>query len=129
QISDDEIKFLCEKSKEIFLSQPVLLELQAPINICGNICGQYTDLLRHFDQSGFPYESNYLFLGGYVNRGKQSLETICLLLAYKVTENGYEFFADRQLVTIFSTPDYVGEFDNAGALMRVDQNLMCSFMV
>ncbi|CAF4201755.1 unnamed protein product, partial [Adineta steineri] len=31
--------------------------------------------------------------------------------------------------TIFSTPDYVGEFDNAGALMRVDQNLMCSFMV
>ena len=47
----------------------------------------------------------------------------------KVVEDGYEFFADRRLVTVFSAPDYCGEFDNAGALMLVDQNLLCSFMV
>jgi serine/threonine-protein phosphatase PP1 catalytic subunit len=42
---------------------------------------------------------------------------------------GYEFFADRQLVTIFSAPNYCGEFDNAGAVMAVDDSLMCSFRI
>ncbi|KAI4342676.1 hypothetical protein MLD38_027269 [Melastoma candidum] len=267
QISEGEITQLCFAAKDVFLSQPNLLELEAPIKVCGDIHGQYSDLLRLFELSGFPPRSNYLFLGDYVDRGKQSLETICLLLAYKikyplrfyllrgnhecaslnriygffdeckrrytvrlwkvftdcfnclpiaaliddriicmhgglspelqdlnqirwlprptdipekgllcdllwsdpakdiqgwgpsdrgvsyvfgpdrvidflkkqdldlicrahqVVEDGYEFFANRHLVTIFSAPNYCGEFDNAGGMMSIDENLVCSFQI
>jgi hypothetical protein len=46
-----------------------------------------------------------------------------------VVEDGYEFFAERRLVTIFSAPNYCGEFDNAGALLSIDESLMCSFQI
>ena len=50
-------------------------------------------------------------------------------LLTQVVEDGYEFFAKRQLVTLFSAPNYCGEFDNAGAMMSVDETLLCSFQV
>jgi len=262
-----EVTSLIEKSREIFISQPVLLDLEAPLKIVGDIHGQYADLLKLFEAGGFPPDSNYLFLGDYVDRGEYGLETICLLLAYKikypenffmlrgnhesqainriygfyeecktryglkmwhkfndcfnclplgaiiedkilcihgglspdlknleqirrivrpteipdagllcdllwadpdtdtagwnpndrgvsftfgpdvvenflkrhefdlivrahqVVEDGYEFFAKRQLVTVFSAPNYCGEFDNAAAMMSVDSTLMCSFQI
>ena len=46
-----------------------------------------------------------------------------------MVEDGYEFFAKRQLVTLFSAPNYCGEFDNAGGMMSVDETLMCSFQI
>jgi len=266
-LAENEIKLLCQRVRPILLSQPMLLELEAPLKICGDIHGQFTDLLRLFEYGGFPPESNYLFLGDYVDRGKQSLETVCLLICYKimypenffilrgnhesaginriygfydeckrrysirlwkvfsdvfnclpvsaivdekilcmhgglspemerlqqiadlhrpcdvpdvglmcdllwsdpdtgvngwsendrgvsfvfgadvvaafleqhdldllvrahqVVEDGYEFFAGRRLVTLFSAPNYCGEFDNAGGMISVDENLMCSFQI
>jgi len=267
QLTNDEVEFIVVESKKVLINQPGLLELEAPIQICGDIHGQYHDLLRMFEYCGFPPDANYLFLGDFVDRGKNGLECICLLLAYKikypenffllrgnhecasinriygfydeckrryniklwkkfqevfnvlpiaavvdekifcvhaglspdlqsmkqiqdimrptdvpdagllcdlmwsdpdaditgwaendrgvsytfgadvvgkflqkhdfdlvvrahqVVEDGYEFFADRQLVTIFSAPNYCGEFDNAGAVMAVDESLMCSFRI
>jgi serine/threonine-protein phosphatase PP1 catalytic subunit len=84
QVTDSEIRCLCAAAKDVFLEQPSLLELEAPIKICGDVHGQYSDLLRLFEYGGYPPDANYLFLGDYVDRGKQSIETICLLLAYKI---------------------------------------------
>ncbi|PHH68282.1 hypothetical protein CDD80_113 [Ophiocordyceps camponoti-rufipedis] len=264
-LKNAEIVAICQRAREVFLSQPALLELDAPVKIVGDVHGQYTDLIRMFEMCGFPPMSNYLFLGDYVDRGKQSLETILLLLCYKlkfpenffllrgnhecanvtrvygfydeckrrcnvkiwktfvdcfntlpiaaivagkifcvhgglspalshmddirniarptdvpdygllndllwsdpadmeqdweanergvsycfgkrvindflaihdfdlicrahmVVEDGYEFFHDRVLVTVFSAPNYCGEFDNWGAVMSVSSELLCSF--
>jgi len=264
ELTENEIDTLCQKSRDIFYEQPTLLELEPPIKIVGDIHGQYYDLLKLFEHGGYPPKSNYLFLGDYVDRGKQSIECICLLLAYKilypenffmlrgnhecasinriygfydeckrryaprlwkrftdcfnclpvaaviaekifcmhgglsrelenfdqiknlarptevpdtgllcdllwadpeqvvgwgdsdrgvscifgpdvvetfcktfkidlvcrahqVVEDGYEFFAGRRLVTIFSAPNYCGEFDNCASVMSVDENLKCAF--
>jgi len=267
QVSEGQLKALCTAVRDVFLGQSALLELEAPIKICGDVHGQYHDLLRIFEYGGFPPESNYVFLGDYVDRGKQSLEVVTLMFAYRVkyaenffmlrgnhecasitriygfydeckrryniklwkqfcdvfncfpvcglidekiicmhgglspeltnmdqvrrlvrptdvpdtglicdllwadpdkdiagwaendrgvsfifgpdvvasflqrqdmdlvvrahqvVEDGYEFFARRQLITIFSAPNYCGEFDNAGAMMTIDETLMCSFKV
>ncbi|KAF2735158.1 serine/threonine-protein phosphatase PP-Z [Polyplosphaeria fusca] len=264
-LKNAEITAICSAAREVFLNQPALLELNAPVKIVGDVHGQYTDLIRMFEMCGFPPNSNYLFLGDYVDRGKQSLETILLLLCYKlkfpenffllrgnhecanvtrvygfydeckrrtnikvwkafidtfnclpiaaivaqkifcvhgglspslshmddirqiarptdvpdygllndllwsdpadmendwesnergvsycfgkkvimeflqrhdfdlvcrahmVVEDGYEFFNDRILVTVFSAPNYCGEFDNWGAVMSVSAELLCSF--
>ena len=266
-LKEEEIKYLIDKSMIIFKEQKMLIELEAPLRVCGDIHGQYYDLLRIFEHCGFPGEFNYLFLGDYVDRGKQSLETICLLLAYKikyplkvhllrgnhessvtnriygfydeckrrynvrlwrnftelfnylpvaalidekilcmhgglspdlrnlssiseisrpteipdsgllcdllwsdpdkevldfdendrgvsvgfrekivqefnrkndldliirahqVVDDGYEFFAQRQLITIFSAPNYCGEFDNSAGIMIIDDALTCSLKV
>ncbi|VDK69775.1 unnamed protein product [Onchocerca ochengi] len=96
-VKEQEIMHLCALAKEVFLSQNSLIEIDPPIRICGDIHGQYAveelllrlefnlivDLLRLFDRGGFPPFVNYLFLGDYVDRGRQNLETISLLLCYK----------------------------------------------
>eukprot|EP00792_Barthelona_sp_PAP020_P005602 TRINITY_DN2723_c0_g2_i1.p1 TRINITY_DN2723_c0_g2~~TRINITY_DN2723_c0_g2_i1.p1 ORF type:complete len:339 (+),score=52.71 TRINITY_DN2723_c0_g2_i1:49-1017(+) len=83
-ITEQEIKALIEESRVIFQQQPTLLRIAPPLFICGDLHGQYSDLLRIFDYGGYPPDANYLFLGDYVDRGPQSLEVICLLLAYKI---------------------------------------------
>lgn len=50
-------------------------------------------------------------------------------IIFKVVEEGYEFFGNKQLVTVFSAPNYCGDFDNAGAMMSIDENLLCSFKI
>merc|ERR1711972_730159 len=84
QMEEDQLKSLLHVARDTFMRQPTLLELQAPLNIMGDIHGQFPDLLRIFEGGGAPPASNYLTLGDYVDRGKQSIETVCLLLAYKV---------------------------------------------
>jgi serine/threonine-protein phosphatase PP1 catalytic subunit len=59
----------------------------------------------------------------------QKMDIDIVVRGHQVVEDGYEFFGKRGLVTIFSAPNYCGEFDNAGAIMSVDKNLLCSFQI
>lgn len=72
---------------------------------------------------------SYVFSEDVLNKflEKNDLDLICR--AHQVVEEGYEFFGDRQLVTVFSAPNYCGEFDNNAAIMVVDENLVCSFKI
>jgi serine/threonine-protein phosphatase PP1 catalytic subunit len=78
------ISAICSAASDVLLAEPSLLEITAPVTIVGDIHGQYTDLLRIFDRCGFPETTQYLFLGNYVSKGRNSLETILLLLCYKI---------------------------------------------
>ncbi|GMH12251.1 hypothetical protein Nepgr_014092 [Nepenthes gracilis] len=203
QLSESEIRQLCTVSREIFLQQPNLLELEAPIKICGDIHGQiygfYDECKRRFNVKLWKtftdcfnclpvaavIDDKILCMHGGLSPDLTSLDPIkniprptdvpecgllCDLLwsdpsrdvrgwgmndrgvsftfgadrvaeflmkndmdlvcrAHQVVEDGYEFFADRQLVTIFSAPNYCGEFDNAGAMMSVDESLISSTVI
>ncbi|KIY52708.1 phospho protein phosphatase PPZ [Fistulina hepatica ATCC 64428] len=83
-LKNPEINAICLAARENFLNQQTLIELSPPVKIVGDVHGQYSDLIRLFEMCGFPPNANYLFLGDYVDRGKQSLETILLLLCYKI---------------------------------------------
>ena len=62
ELSASDATQLCTQARDIFLSQPMLLELGAPIKICGDVHGQYTDLLRLFEYGGFPPEVSLFLL-------------------------------------------------------------------
>jgi len=84
EFREDEIRDICVAVRDIFIKQPMLLELEAPLRICGDVHGQYWDLLRIFEFGGFPPDSSYLFLGDYVDRGQHGIECILLLFCYKI---------------------------------------------
>jgi serine/threonine-protein phosphatase PP1 catalytic subunit len=72
---------------------------------------------------------SYTFGEDVVAKFLEAHDLDLLVRAHQVVEDGYEFFANRMLVTLFSAPNYCGEFDNAGAVMAVDDTLMCSFHI
>lgn len=80
----DDFYWVCKEIKPVLLNEPSVLELDPPIKICGDIHGQYHDLLRVFDTGGFVPQNRFLFLGDYVDRGENSVEVITLLFALKL---------------------------------------------
>jgi serine/threonine-protein phosphatase PP1 catalytic subunit len=86
------VRALCARATVELLREPALQRVPAPVNICGDLHGQFFDLLRLFERRGRPSATNsFLFLGDYVDRGKQGLETVCLLLAFKIKFPGQVF--------------------------------------
>lgn len=81
---EEDIIFIMEKVLPIIQNEPNLLKLEPPIYVCGDIHGQYGDLLQLFKLGGLPSKSKYLFLGDYVDRGDNSIEVVMLLMCYKI---------------------------------------------
>ncbi|KAI5186012.1 serine/threonine-protein phosphatase 2A catalytic subunit [Nematocida homosporus] len=83
-LSESEVKDLCTMAIAVFQKEKTLISLKAPITICGDVHGQFFDLIELFKIGGFPPETPYLFMGDYVDRGYNSVETLSLLLCLKV---------------------------------------------
>ena len=83
-IKEGECDYIIDKAYDIIKKEDSMLKISAPLYICGDIHGQYYDLLRVFDILKYPPKSKFLFLGDYVDRGKQSLECLLLLLCLKI---------------------------------------------
>eukprot|EP00579_Thalassiosira_antarctica_P005693 CAMPEP_0201883004 /NCGR_PEP_ID=MMETSP0902-20130614/15090_1 /ASSEMBLY_ACC=CAM_ASM_000551 /TAXON_ID=420261 /ORGANISM="Thalassiosira antarctica, Strain CCMP982" /LENGTH=318 /DNA_ID=CAMNT_0048411701 /DNA_START=87 /DNA_END=1043 /DNA_ORIENTATION=+ len=83
-LTENEVKVLCDKAKEILQEESNVQPVSAPVTVCGDIHGQFYDLAELFRIGGACPESNYLFMGDYVDRGYYSLETVTLLVALKV---------------------------------------------
>ena len=82
--TEQEIKGLCDKAREILDALDNVAQLECPITVCGDIHGQFEDLLEIFDVGGEVPETNYIFLGDFVDRGYNSVETFIYLLTLKI---------------------------------------------
>ena len=80
----EDLSWLCLEAIKVLKADPILIELEAPVTVVGDIHGQFYDLLEFFKLCGNPPETRYLCLGDYVDRGNNSIETFSLLLALKV---------------------------------------------
>lgn len=83
-IPEAQVRELCYKAREILIEEGNVVSVDAPVTICGDIHGQFHDLMELFRVGGDVPDTNYLFMGDFVDRGFYSLESFLLLLCLKV---------------------------------------------
>ncbi|KAH0786650.1 Ser/Thr protein phosphatase [Histomonas meleagridis] len=102
--TEEQLELIVKEAKNIFASEPSLLNIKGDFMVVGDIHGNVDDLLRILGQHGYPSQTNYLFLGDYVDRGQNSLEVIILLYCLKILfpQNIYMIRGNHECETISS---------------------------
>ena len=78
------VKCICKRMKEILIEESNLQNVSTPVTVCGDIHGQFYDFLKIFQEAGeFPAVS-YIFIGDFVDRGYNSVETLMMLFLFKI---------------------------------------------
>ncbi|EPX72992.1 minor serine/threonine protein phosphatase Ppa1 [Schizosaccharomyces octosporus yFS286] len=83
-LSEDDIYQMCELAKGVLANESNVQSVRCPVTVCGDIHGQFHDLQELFNIGGHSPDTNYLFMGDYVDRGYHSVETVSLLVALKI---------------------------------------------
>jgi len=83
-LSKEDARQLCRKAIAVLQEEANVHPVRAPVTICGDIHGQFPDLMELFRVGGCPPANSYIFLGDYVDRGQHSVECVTLMFLYKV---------------------------------------------
>nr|XP_028960050.1 major serine/threonine-protein phosphatase PP2A-2 catalytic subunit-like [Malus domestica] len=113
------VKVLCEKAKEILMEESNVQPVKSPLTNCGDIHGQFHDLAELFRIGGKCPDTNYLFMGDYVDRGYYStlslifLELLCLISRF-VLPHGVSLGVLALFISFASTvmKGYEYQYDN-----------------